>query len=509
MSTADASSDAARDDAARDAVRAHGMVLVSAQPDVQYFHWQVRVYLHQFATQYDLRAQSYALFAYTGDSPSKAVRDLRAEGFNVVWYRDTRTAAEKSYIPSVRPHLLFKFFRQFPNLGACAFVHDSDVLFTRLPRFEKLLGDDVNYLSDTIGYIGARYLIDCGRRYHAKHGVGARDLLQTMCASVGIDPAQVERNEPRSGGAQYLLKRTTADFWREALRDTLALHVCLKQYESRYPVAHGVQSWCAGMWAELWMLWKRGRAVEVHPALAFAWATEPYSRLQSPSISIFHLAGITESAKDTVFWKAQYMQRDVLQLPASTFDYVSQSSSTYYYVQWVRAAQNYCRRLSPLRAYPCSVALIAAHHHRVCDGSGATASGPAVPRRCQRYLLASDPDHQHTLEPNDALNRHDMRWTVLPADERRVFLEFRLTARLLACDWDGNVVHSTNRLQPDGWEGWTILSPPASAASASPAAFVLRSNYGFHLAAEMDGDGAPRLIASRDVDKALHFTIQF
>ena len=486
---------------AHNAVRTHGMVLVSAQPDVPYFHWQVRVYLHQFATQYDLRAHSYAIFAYAGDSPSPVLRKLREDGFNVVWYRDTRTAQERAYIPSVRPHLLCKFFHQFPHLGACAFIHDSDVLFTRLPRFDKLLDDDVNYLSDTIGYIGARYIIDCGRRYSAKHGVDERHLLQTMCASVSIDAEQVERNEMRSGGAQYLLKGTTSEFWREALRDTLALHVCLQQYEAEHPISQGIQSWCAGMWAELWLLWKRGHDVEVHPALAFAWATESYSRLQSPQISIFHLAGITENLKTSVFWKAQYRQRDILQLPDATFDYVSKNSSTWYYVQWVRAARHYFNRSLP-RVNPGSLVL-------TCEVE--TPNGPEIdrlmPKRSRRYLLSSDSEHRYTLVPNNDQNNYDMRWTLLPADECRVFLEFRFTRRLLACDWNGNVVHSENRVQPDGWEGWTIVCSPAPSDLIY---FTLRSNYGFYLSFDVsDGDMALRIIATRAAEKALRFRIRF
>jgi hypothetical protein len=60
------------------------------------------------------------------------------------------------------------------------------------------------------------------------------------------------------------------------------------------------------MWAVLWNLWFREQETKVVPELAFAWATDPISKLESHTI--FHNAGIVSETGNgyPAFYKGKY-----------------------------------------------------------------------------------------------------------------------------------------------------------------------------------------------------------
>ena len=196
------------------AIEQNNLIFISAQPDQTYFHWQVELYLYQFA-KHGIEDRCYAVFGYR-DEPSPAILALSKKYKGVRWYKDSRPIAVPNYyIPSIRPHLLKQFFAEYPDLGKNVFYHDADIFLVRLPRFELMLEGD-GYLSDTISYIGYKYIQECADRYKAKHPTLADDdLLVRMCAVVQIDPGVVKQNELCSGGAQYLLKNLDAQFWED------------------------------------------------------------------------------------------------------------------------------------------------------------------------------------------------------------------------------------------------------------------------------------------------------
>ena len=68
----------------------------------------------------------------------------------------------------------------------------------------------------------------------------------------------------------------------------------------------GFQSWCADMWAVLWNVWLRDQETKVVPELAFAWSTDPISKLESHTI--FHNAGIVSETGNgyPAFYKGKY-----------------------------------------------------------------------------------------------------------------------------------------------------------------------------------------------------------
>lgn len=304
------------------------LIFISAQPDIKYFHWQVELYLHNF-TKFISKDKCYVIFGYETE-PSDYIKNLKEKYPNIYWYKDDRE--DKSYIPSIRPHILKKFFKEYPKLGKFVFYHDSDILFRKLPDFNKLLKDDVSYLSDTISYIGYDYIVNSCTKYKKEHTeLPENDLLIKMAEIVDIPVETIRINQNNSGGAQYLLKNIDFDFWNNVEIDSNKLYKLMTDYEKKY--GNHIQKWTADMWAVLWNIWKKEQKTKVSPDLSFSWATgtlEEYNKH-----NIFHLAGVTKDMKDKKFWKGGFIEEnpiDKLKEDPEFFNYVEENSATNIYI---------------------------------------------------------------------------------------------------------------------------------------------------------------------------------
>ena len=327
------------DNATLQAIKEHNLIFVSAQPDQTYFHWQVELYLHQFK-KHNIQSQCYAVFGYRGKNPSEYSQKL-AKDYNIICYKDE---SNSSYIPTIRPRLLEQFFRDYPDLGKNVFYHDSDIFIVKLPKFENMLNSNMGYVSDTVSYIGYKYISDCSKRYKEKYpDLPDDDIFHKMCEVAKIDPELVKANEANSGGAQYLLKNIDSAYWKDVLETCIDMNTLFKDYEKKYPIQSHLQFWTNDMWAVLWNYWKRGGKTVVDKELEFSWATgtvaEYYSR------NIFHLAGVTDATKANKFYKAQYTTKNVFEEYKnnnSIFDHIDSNSATYEYVKVLKDyANNY------------------------------------------------------------------------------------------------------------------------------------------------------------------------
>ena len=322
-----------------DVIKQKNLIFVSAQPDNIYFHWQVEVYMYQFS-KFGIIDNCHVLFGYSGDSPSEGGLKLQKMYKNIHFYKDERV--DKTYIPTIRPHILAKFFNEFPDLGKNVFYHDSDILFVTLPDFASMLNDDIGYLSDTISYIGYNYIMECCKRYKDKFAeLADDDLFIGMCKEVDIDPNLIIRNQKNSGGAQYLLKNINGAYWEECERMCVSLYKYMCSYEQKYPIAHHIQKWTADMWAVLWNYWKIGGQTKVHQQLDFSWATDTMKEYNSRTI--FHLAGVSGDKCKDRFYKGLYTNKHLIDeyLKDSTiFDHIINTSSTYGYTRFVIECAN-------------------------------------------------------------------------------------------------------------------------------------------------------------------------
>lgn len=319
------------------------LVFVSAQPDVPYFHWQVEVYVHNFINKGINPKNIHVIFAMVSGKkkPSEQSLKLKEYGINVHHYLDERS--QKHYIPNIKPFLIYKWLEEFPEYGDVFFLHDADIIFRELPDFDKLMSDDISYLSDTIGYIGYRYIMDCCERYEKQHSNSEKgQLLQEMADVVGIDVETIKSNQENSGGGQYIIKSTNSELWKKIYEDCTPLYDQMLDYQKRFPISPGeIQFWTAEMWSLLWNLWKYGIQTNITDELNFSWATDTINVYETRPI--LHMAGITQDLKNTKFFKGDYIVVNPLiklEENPNFFDYVDEQSSTIKYIEVMRSLIN-------------------------------------------------------------------------------------------------------------------------------------------------------------------------
>ena len=315
------------------------IVFVTAQPDVPYFHWQVKLYTHNFIEKGIDPSNIHVIFSTLGNNKlSQGAEDLKKIGVNIHSYKDERV--NKRYIPSIKPFLLYKWLEQYPQYGKCFFLHDADIIFRELPDFEKMMNDDICYLSDTIGYIGYDYIMDCCRRYESQHPTSEKgQLLKEMADTIGISVDLIKENQKNSGGGQYIIKNTDYKLWEKIYLDSFTLYNNMLIYQRKFPINPGqIQFWTAEMWSVLWNLWLHNFKTKVVNELSFSWATDNVDVYKKHPI--LHMAGVTDDLKKTKFYKGEYINIDPIQKlieDPTYFDYVDIKSSTIKYIEVMRS----------------------------------------------------------------------------------------------------------------------------------------------------------------------------
>lgn len=280
--------------------------IITCQPNDKLFCWQLRVQLHNLR-KHGLSADYTALVwkhddrqgKLTFEKEWKKLQDDYPEA-TFKFYEDPsgellRLIKVMNYIPLLRPWLLHKYFSENPELSECAILYmDSDVVFTRKPNFDKLLEDDICYLSDTKSYISASYfdskikdvLPDKLEDYEKI------DVLDELTKEFGINRQVAEAfNEDGSGGAQYLLKNITAEFWHKVFLGCIKVLLNLRGVNRRYfeNEDRGFQSWCADMWSILFNLWAGEHNTKCPWEMDFCWATDPIGKWDQ--VQFYHDAG--------------------------------------------------------------------------------------------------------------------------------------------------------------------------------------------------------------------------
>lgn len=291
---------------------------ICCQPANNYFVWQVEVMINNFKKMGVNPNQITILASYEVFVPENWLTLQRH--YNTVqffFYPDTR--ADKIYQPSIYFHLLAKHFKEHPELeNEVLFTHDSDTLLTRPPQFDSLVPGKEWYASDCNSYINYSYVVSKGE-----------EQFNEMCRIVGIDPNLVIANNANGGGAQYLVKNTTKEFWEKVERDSVAIYNYLLPREANWSVkdVYPIQKWTAGMWAYLW----NGFLVsefKVDPRMSFGWATNMMSDITTHPI--LHNAGVVNqkmALENRLFFKGAYTE----QLPYNKVLDIDPTKASYWY----------------------------------------------------------------------------------------------------------------------------------------------------------------------------------
>jgi len=273
------------------------MKYISAQPATLYYGWQIDVMLHSFVGQGVNLSDVILVNAIQGKKdPYFDKLEAKYQDVNFYYYDDTRT--DRTYISSVRPHILRKHFEIHNELESETLLyHDCDIALARPLNVELFESDNICYMSDTRSYIGSNYILSKGQ-----------DIFDEMVRIMNIEPQLVIDNEENTGGAQYILKGIDAFYWARVENDCKNLYKAITKLNNQKkqiePTYHELQIWCADMWAVLWNVWKDGKETRITDDLDFMFATNNASDWEKKPI--FHNAGVVSSANG-LFYKGNYV----------------------------------------------------------------------------------------------------------------------------------------------------------------------------------------------------------
>lgn len=293
------------------------VLFLSVQPDEPYFYWQVEVFIHNAIRLGVNPKWIQIIFSYV-DSIRPELLDLSKKYHFVDFHFYERTPIDHfGYIPILRPDALEKHFTKHPELrGEVIFYHDSDIIFRELPDFDSMCLDNFWYLSDTVSYIGADYIKS-----------KSDSLLTELCSIAKIDEPLVEENQNNSGGAQYLMKGLTADYWKEVKNVSLALYkyMAMREEDERKNLTpdqiqyyNPIQKWCADMWAVLWCSWRRGHRSLISPELGFSWGSSMSNEWET--FKIMHNAGVVDNRGGKQFYKGEFIDKSPFDTDLSSVD---------------------------------------------------------------------------------------------------------------------------------------------------------------------------------------------
>jgi hypothetical protein len=288
---------------------------VTVCPDDVYFTWQVHLWLESLKNIGQSDKAVVLLFVPLHREQNVKWAQIMAlyPEAEFHFYKDDGTVNSliPIYLPVLRPWTAWKHFEANPSMKDNAiFYCDSDILFMPDFNIDKLLQDDVNYLSDTNSYINASYFDSKIHQVLPEklEEYNKRDILNEITSKVGISRQIAEQNNLHSGGAQYLLKNIDAAYWKKVMDDTITIRQHLLSVNREFFIDEnaGYQSWCADMWAVLWNIWFRNQETKVVPELSFSWSSDPIERLKENTI--LHNAGIVSETGNghLSFYKGKY-----------------------------------------------------------------------------------------------------------------------------------------------------------------------------------------------------------
>ena len=307
---------------------------ICAQAANDYYLWQVEVLINNFIKFGVNPNHIHILLSINNNKVPKRWRILQNHYKEVrfFYYNDTRE--DLGYIPSIYFNLMKHHLTNQPKLQhSPLFLVDSDIVLTQpIPKnWEEMYEGDDWYLSDTNSYINYDYIQQKGD-----------DIYKYMCKIIGIHPNIPKERNLHSGGAQYIIKNTTPQFWDKVEKDSIKLynwfceveHLYEKKHEGDYPI----QKWTSGMWSLLWNAWKHGHNTIVDKRLNFTWSTNSIKQLEKNVI--LHNAGVTKESKD-LFFKGNYISK----LPYGLNLDIDKNRGSWFYYQQIKEVET----ISPIK----------------------------------------------------------------------------------------------------------------------------------------------------------------
>jgi len=283
------------------------MIFISAQPDEYYFLWQLKLQIFNFSSLGIKPDCIHVLICYDAKKGlSEECQKLFFKNTQATFFAYEDTRYSDNYTPSLRPHIIAKHFHAHPSLQESdIFYHDSDIVFSSLPDFDSLIYDKAWYASDTKSYLDSNYI---------KTSAGEL-IFEKMCDIVGVNTLLVERNDLNAGGAQYLMKNVSVEFWLkvehdcERMFDLLNYHNGIEGFCRRDFQDKRIQSWCTDMWCIWFNALYFNKDFKVHKELNFSWAGSNIQLWEENKILHYTGAGADKNNK-AIFRKTDYMHSE-------------------------------------------------------------------------------------------------------------------------------------------------------------------------------------------------------
>ena len=290
-------------------------IIITAQPDDQYFIWQNHLYIESCIERGFTEDQIHILlYKPTSRIPNTNWNKLKEiyPKLNIFLYEDKGVQQYLStYIPIIRPHILWQHFKKFPELQDRTIIYtDADILWTKNLDIKELLEDGNCYVSNASSYLNYDYLLNKINNAipEKRDRLIELDYIQGMCDIIDINKEIVQNNNHNTGGVQYILKNINWELWKKVEEDVLKIRKYLLNINREFfkDENSGIQSWCSDLWTLQWNLWKYNYNTEVTKKLDFAWASEPIEKLNS--CMIYHNAGVTGKYMNNIpyFYKGAY-----------------------------------------------------------------------------------------------------------------------------------------------------------------------------------------------------------
>ena len=262
------------------------MKFLFAQPAKKRFAWELHTVINSLSKLGVDKKDIILLFAKEDDSVLMEFNDCK-----VYSYEDDRF--DKSYIPSIKPYLFYRYLSEDSERENETYVYlDSDTVILDLEAFKVPVTKSRWYCSDTISYIGLDYI---------KSVTNSSRMLEVMTDAIKVPIEWLESIQNNSGGAQWVIKNPRAGYWHDVYVNSIVL------YQAISPLETTLQKWTAEMWAQLWTMYHYGITPKVSKKLDFAWSTDD----ELGNKKIIHNAGVTEDMD--LFFKGIYLDTPPLE----------------------------------------------------------------------------------------------------------------------------------------------------------------------------------------------------
>lgn len=137
-------------------------------------------------------------------------------------YEDDRF--DKSYIPSIKPYLFYRYLSEDSERENETYVYlDSDTVILDLEAFKVPVTKSRWYCSDTIGYIGLDYI---------KSVTNSSRTLEVMTDAIKVPIEWLESIQNNSGGAQWVIKNPKSGYWHDVYVNSIVLYRAIEPLET-------------------------------------------------------------------------------------------------------------------------------------------------------------------------------------------------------------------------------------------------------------------------------------